>query len=54
MNKHSLRFALSVTLGGMALLAAVKTDYSHSTDFGRYRTAPRFGDHLRRSKGGAL
>jgi hypothetical protein len=38
MIKHFLRSALSVTLGVVAPLAAVKTDYSHSTDFGRYQT----------------
>jgi hypothetical protein len=38
MNKYFLWTALTAALGGIALVAAVKTDYSHSTDFGRYRT----------------
>lgn len=38
MKKHFLPSAILTIFGAAALLAAIKTDYSHSTDFGRYRT----------------
>jgi len=38
MKKHLLPPAVLLILSAAALFAMVKTDYSHSTDFGRYRT----------------
>lgn len=38
MRKHLLAFAALAGLGAAILFAEVKTDYSHSTDFGTYHT----------------